>query len=108
MMGVVLVKNIQVIDDALNCTYDVFEVSEEEFELLFPDGIDIEFIDDATKRLGEKKVSEITTPIWERKLDRKKISGIHGTLFYGDYFCEERKPYFPTKKFDEMTPFPRK
>jgi hypothetical protein len=29
-------KNIQVIDDALNCSFDVFEATDEEFALLFP------------------------------------------------------------------------
>jgi hypothetical protein len=32
-----LTKHIQVIDPALNCTYDIFAASEEDFALLFPD-----------------------------------------------------------------------
>ncbi len=31
-------KNIQVIDGATNCVYDVFSSSEAEFRLLFPEG----------------------------------------------------------------------
>ena len=39
-------KNIQAIDGANNCTYDVFQASDLEFSLIFPDGADIEFADD--------------------------------------------------------------
>jgi hypothetical protein len=30
-------KNIQVIDGALNCTFSIFEATDEEFALLFPE-----------------------------------------------------------------------
>ena len=30
-------KNIQVIDGALNCTFSIFQASDEEFTLLFPE-----------------------------------------------------------------------
>ena len=37
-------KNIQVIDGANNCSYDIFAVTDDEFKILFPDpGQDIEF-----------------------------------------------------------------
>lgn len=34
-------KNIQVIDGAQNATFSVFQATDEEFALLFPDGTDI-------------------------------------------------------------------
>ena len=94
-------KNIQVIDDASNCTYDIFEISKEDFDLLFPDGQDIEFESDAVRRLGPTKFGEVTSVIWERRLVKKVVRGIHGTLFYGDH-CEEKRPFYPTKKEAEM------
>ena len=50
-------KNIQVIDGASNCSYDIYAVTEEEFHVLFPDaGQDIEFIEDAIDRIGDDEL----------------------------------------------------
>jgi len=39
-------KNIQVIDGAINCHYPIYSIEEEYFNLIFPNGQDIEFIED--------------------------------------------------------------
>ena len=39
-------KNIQIIDGAINCVYDIFEATDDEFKLIFPAGQDIAFIDE--------------------------------------------------------------
>ena len=39
-------KNIQVIDGAVNCVYDVFAATDEEFALIFPPGQGVAFIDE--------------------------------------------------------------
>jgi hypothetical protein len=40
-------KNIQVIDGAMNAAYAIFAVTDEEFSALFPgEGQDVEFIED--------------------------------------------------------------
>jgi hypothetical protein len=39
-------KNIQVIDGAENCVYDIFAATDEEFSLIFPRGQDVAFIDE--------------------------------------------------------------
>ena len=100
-------KNIQVIDDALNCLFEVFSVPDEDFNLMFPEGRDIEFSDDFVARVGESKAAVILDRCWERIQDKKKISGIHGTLFYGAGNAK-RKPFFPTKKEAEMVALPEK
>jgi hypothetical protein len=43
-------KNIQVIDSALNCVYDIFAATDEEFALIFPPGEDVAFIDELLAR----------------------------------------------------------
>ena len=43
-------KNIQVIDGAVNCVYDIFSATDEEFALIFPNGQDIAFIDEVYGR----------------------------------------------------------
>jgi len=92
-------KNIQVIDGALNCTYDIFAATDEEFALIFPFGADVEFVSDFFDRAGEDTAGAVTRSLWERRQDKKTISGIHGTLFYQLDF---KKKYYPTKKEAEM------
>ncbi len=94
-------KNIQIIDDAVNCTYDIFSISDDLFFEIFPNEQDIEFIDDLNLRLGDIRSSEILQELWKNRLDKKYLTGIHGTLFYG-YLCEDKKPFYPTKKECEM------
>src|SRR5579863_4229078 len=43
-------KNVQVIDGAINCVYDIFAVTDAEFRLIFGLGEDVAFIDDVLKR----------------------------------------------------------
>jgi hypothetical protein len=92
-------KNIQVIDGALNCAYDIFAATEEEFALIFRSGADVEFISDFFSRAGEDTAGAVTSSLWKRRMDKKAISGIHGTLFYQLDF---KKKYYPTKKEAEM------
>jgi len=98
------VKNIQIIDDADNCTYDVFQVSNSEFELIFPsDGQDIEFIEDLLERFDTKIFSVFQEKLWRNPIEKNEVSGINGTLFYN---LSRRKKYYPTKRFSEaILPF---
>lgn len=91
--------NIQVIDGADNCTYDVFAATDDEFGGIFPDGQDIEFIEDLIVRVGEKTAEQVMSPIWKRPVDKKSVCGIHGTLFYE---LSWKKKFYPTKKENEM------
>jgi hypothetical protein len=99
-------KNIQVIDDALNCLFEVFEASNDDFNLIFPNAQDIEFAGDFVARVGETSATLILDRLWKEPRDKKRIAGVHGTLFYGDA-NEKRKPFFPTKKEAEMVPLLR-
>ncbi len=94
-----IMKHIQVIDGALNCTYSIFAVEDVEFELLFPDGTDIEFNDDLFNRLGEAKASAVLGKVWKRPVNKRSVMGIHGTLFYEMSY---KKKYYPTKRQSEM------
>jgi hypothetical protein len=92
-------KNIQVIDGAANCTYDIFQATDEEFIFIFPNETDIEFVNDFVSRVGEKAASNVLNQIWKRKINKKQANGIHGTLFYE---LDKKKKYYPTKKEAEM------
>jgi hypothetical protein len=88
-------KNIQVIDGATNCAYSIFAVSDRAFKAIFPgNGQDIEFIEDFIRRAGQRKAGEILKPIWQHRIEKKNVTGIHGTLFYE---LKTKKRFYPTK-----------
>ena len=89
-------KNIQIIDGALNATFSVFQATEDEFAALFPaDGQDMEIIEDFFERCGEEEARRILEPIWERPILKRDTQGIHGTLYYN---YEDRRQYLPATK----------
>jgi hypothetical protein len=88
-------KNVQIIDGAVNATFSVFQASEEEFEAIFPNGRDIEFIEDFIHRIGERKADTILSAIWERPILKRDAQGLHGTLFYG---WADRREHYPSTK----------
>lgn len=91
-------KNIQVIDGALNCVYDIFAATEDEFALIFGPGQDVAFIDEAVARTGASVLDEILSNIWRRRIPKIEVSGIHGILFFEN---EQKKPYYPTRRDEE-------
>jgi hypothetical protein len=92
-------KNIQVIDGAINCIYEIFAATDEQFAEIFADGTDIEFVEDFFERLGEERATQVITPLWTRPLNKKSVVGIHGTLFYQ---LKEKAEFYPTKKEAEF------
>ncbi len=94
-------KNIQVIDDARNCTYSLFAATNTEFQALFPSSTDIGFPDEILERLGERRATALLAKLWKRPVKKKTARGIHGTLFYGlDY----KKKLYPTRCEAGMDP----
>lgn len=96
------VKNIQVIDGAVNCVYDIFAASDEEFGLIFPPGQNVAFIDEVCARAGNAALDEALdaafSRIWDRPVAKSEADGIHGILFYE---LEEKKAYYPTRRDEE-------
>lgn len=91
-------KNIQVIDGAENCVYDIFAATDEEFNLIFPAGQDVAFIDEVQKRLSAEQFEKAFEKIWERRQKKANVNGIHGTLFYE---LELKKKYYKTRVDEE-------
>ena len=87
-------KNIQIIDNAINCVYDIFNCTEEEFNVIFPKDTDIAFIDEVIERENSEVVDKIFSEIWKRRVCKKDAMGIHGILFYEH---EEKKKYYPNR-----------
>ena len=95
-------KNIQVIDGALNCTFSIFQATEEEFALLFPDPRqDIQYAEDLTLLSPQEDVEAALGRIWERPIRKQDALGIHGTLFSG---LERYKTYYRGNREDAVDP----
>lgn len=88
-------RNILIIDGANNATFSVFQATEEEFCSIFPNGQDMELVEDFIERVGGAEAVEILNPIWERPVLKRDAMGIHGTLFYDN---ERRREHLPPSK----------
>ncbi|MGO7403437.1 hypothetical protein [Rhizobium ruizarguesonis] len=75
-------KNILIIDGARNATFSVFQATEDEYAIIFPNGQDMEKIEDLIERLGDDEAGRCLAPLWERPILKRDAMGIHGTLFF--------------------------
>ena len=91
-------KNIQVIDGALNCVYDIYSATDEEFALIFPYGTDIAFIDEVYDRGSRPELDAVFENLWRRRIPKSHANGIHGLLFYEN---DHKKIYYPTRRDEE-------
>jgi hypothetical protein len=94
----VQMKNIQVIDGADNCVYDIFAATDDEFLMIFPLGHDIAFIDEVYDQGNQDALSLAFKSIWERRIKKSEAIGIHGILFYE---LGKKKAYYPTRRDEE-------
>jgi len=91
-------KNIQIIDGAANCVYDIFAATDEEFALIFSEGTNIAFIDEVMSRHDDALIDEAFQRIWSRPVKKSEVMGINGLLFYD---LEEKKQYYPSRRDEE-------
>jgi hypothetical protein len=91
-------KNIQIIDGAQNCVYDVFAATDDEFSLIFPNGTDIAFIEEVYAKGDEQALDAAFNNIWKRRVRKRDAQGIHGLLFYE---LPDKMVYYPTRKDEE-------
>jgi len=95
-------KNIQIIDGALNCTFSIFEATDEEFARLYPEaGQEIQFAEDLANLPAQDEVFATLNRIWERPIRKRDVQGIHGTLFYG---LDHYKRFYREKREDGVDP----
>jgi len=99
-------KNIQIIDGAINSTYEIYQVPEWLFELIFPDNQDVAFLDEV-----ETKLHEIVLPncmneigvwsvLYEIRVNKRNVNGIHGTLHLTGSLADRR--YYPNRREDSV------
>jgi hypothetical protein len=71
------VKNIQVIDGAANCTFSLFQATDEEFELLFPEPRqDIQYAEDLVGLPRQDEIASALQRIWQRPLREKREEAV--------------------------------
>jgi hypothetical protein len=90
-------RNIQVIDGAINSTFDVFEISDEQYNILFPNGRNVSFLDDFPHLEDD---AEFWFNLYSTKLEKSKVIGIHGTLHSTGSYIE--KTEFPNRKESDV------
>jgi hypothetical protein len=91
-------KNIQIIDGALNCTFSIFQATEAEFLMIFPEaGQDIQYAEDLFDADGQLR--QALTALWQRPIRKQDAMGIHGTLFYG---LQRYKKWYPNNREDAV------
>lgn len=88
-------KNIQIIDNAINATFSLFQAMPAEFDAIFPDGRDMELAEDLMARLGSDEAARLLARLWDRPILKRDAMGIHGTLFFGN---EYRRGHIPATK----------
>lgn len=91
-------KNIQIIDGAENCVYDIFAATDEEFALIFQNDTDIAFINEVYESGNVQLLDIAFNSIWQRRIKKIDVQGIHGTIFYE---LDRKKVYYPTRKDEE-------
>ncbi len=86
-----------VIDGAINSTHDVFGVDESLFEMVFPKGTDVAFLDEVEVRVKDSGIDEeeFWNKLYSNIVDKKTIDGLHGILHSTGSYC--KKEAFPSR-----------
>jgi hypothetical protein len=89
-------KNVQIIDGAENCTFSIFQFSDEQFALIFSGhGQDMAFADEVELQLSDTELEFAFHEAWDRPVAKSEAVGIHGTIFYQ---FEHKKHFFPASR----------
>ena len=95
-------KNIQIIDGALNCTFSFFQATDEEFRLIFPEPRqDIQYAEDLANDPNSEEINAALKKIWGRPVRKQDVMGVHGTLFYE---LERYKTFYREKREEAVDP----
>jgi hypothetical protein len=95
-------KNVQVIDGAVNSTFDIYAVPDEVFTFIFPEAHNVAFLKDTERRLSEYQIDEVQfwQQFYKNRVFKPQVRGIHGTLHLTGSLVQER--YFPTRREEDV------
>ncbi len=71
-------KHIEIVDGALNSRFELYAVTDQIFDLLFPSEEDEIYLEDLNKELQEN--TAFWDQVYAREVDRRTVKGIHGIL----------------------------
>lgn len=71
-------KNIEIVDGALNSRFEIYAVTDEIFARLFPVGTDEIYLEDLDEHVQED--ATFWNQVYAQALDRQSVQGIHGIL----------------------------
>ena len=71
-------KHIEIVDGALNSRFELYAVTDQIFDLLFPADEDEIYLEDLSKELQED--AAFWDQVYAREVDRRTVQGIHGIL----------------------------
>lgn len=71
-------KNIEIVDGALNSRFEIYTVSNEIFDRLFQSGKDEIYLEDLANFLQND--TTFWNQIYAHEIDRQTVQGIHGIL----------------------------
>ena len=71
-------KNIEVVDGALNSRFEIYAVEDHIFDQLFPEERDEIYLEDVSEDIQNNV--EFWNQVYAREVDRHSVRGIHGIL----------------------------
>ena len=71
-------KNIEIVDGALNSRFEIYTVDDEVFQKLFPEEKDEIYLEDLSEELQND--AALWDQVYAREVDRRSVQGIHGIL----------------------------
>lgn len=71
-------KNIEIVDGALNSRFEIYTVEDNVFDTLFPDEKDEVYLEDLSEELQNDTV--FWDQVYALEVERRLVQGIHGIL----------------------------
>lgn len=93
-------KNIQVIDNAANSIFEIYQVPDDLFHVVFPNETDVAFIDEVERAFEARDGKRLWSILYQHPVNKKQVNGIQGTLHLTGSPVD--KSYFPTRKEAEV------
>jgi hypothetical protein len=93
-------KNVQIIDGSQNSVFEIYEVSDDLFAVIFPGDTDVAFLDDIERHIQKKFGDSFWDEFYRVRVDKKDVMGIQGTLHITGSCC--KKECFPTLREEEV------
>lgn len=71
-------KNVEIVDGALNSRFEIYALDDEVFQRLFPEGVEEIYLEDLNEALQDD--AEFWDRVYANEVDRQSVQGIHGIL----------------------------